>query len=545
MGLIALLLACEPGSADDKCEAPCAGHTATNDTGQPDSGHVDTGAAPDTGDRGDSADTGDSAGTDADGDGAFTPDDCDDAEPEVFPGALDYCDGFDQDCDGDPVGAGMCSEWASTAQLQTLYWVGEEVDESFFARPLAVFDGALMNEVTVWDHARAAWAWGVFEGLPDDTHRWSDRVAGTWAGRWGYEVQNVRPAGDFDGDGSDDLWVWTTEYGPQRSDYRLVRGPYTDWPAAGAYGDEADEAVWYETAGEPLALEMLEATAGDIDGDGFADIAQAGDRGVTLLFGREDAVGNHDVREEAWIAEDVPLYGVQHAHVGPDFGGDGAREVMLLVSNEYDVFPWLDGSELRGAAGMPRTTTQRTVAVAHGYAAMLSSPPADVGDLDGDGAGDVMLGIGDDSENEPTCLAWVSGGALPTAAWIEDATLAKACWYGNDSSQAYPGRGDIDTDGVLDPWFYAFDGEIYYETGFSNGICPFGTSRLELGGTVDASAVSPCYDGIGISVPDQDGDGLADYWGLDEDWLDADTESLGRSDILLGFEIPWDDPSKW
>jgi len=53
--------------------------------------------------------------TDADGDGvSFGPgcllpgNDCDDAEPAAFPGNPEVCDGLDNDCDGEIDGQGIC-----------------------------------------------------------------------------------------------------------------------------------------------------------------------------------------------------------------------------------------------------------------------------------------------------------------------------------------------------------------------------------------------------------------------------------------------------
>ena len=37
---------------------------------------------------------------DADGDGSTADVDCDDADPEIAPGADERCDGVDEDCDG-------------------------------------------------------------------------------------------------------------------------------------------------------------------------------------------------------------------------------------------------------------------------------------------------------------------------------------------------------------------------------------------------------------------------------------------------------------
>ena len=66
---------------------------------------TDTGEGRDTGldtsdDTGEPPDTDDTAPADADGDGRPLSEDCDDDDPDVFPGAVEARDGRDQDCDG-------------------------------------------------------------------------------------------------------------------------------------------------------------------------------------------------------------------------------------------------------------------------------------------------------------------------------------------------------------------------------------------------------------------------------------------------------------
>ena len=80
--VLVLAIACGDKTTDD---APTDGATTPP---------ADTGPDDDGGDDG-------TTDPDADGDGSPASEDCDDANPDVYPFADEYCDGVDNDCDGD------------------------------------------------------------------------------------------------------------------------------------------------------------------------------------------------------------------------------------------------------------------------------------------------------------------------------------------------------------------------------------------------------------------------------------------------------------
>ncbi len=102
---------------------------------------------------------------DADGDGAVAADDCDDADPGVYPGAPEVCDGVDQDCDG-IVDDGVPSDGAGCADPGWPTW-GEAVDTVQIV--LATADAAYAGSDDPLRFCLGAWCKAL--GIPD----WDDR----------------------------------------------------------------------------------------------------------------------------------------------------------------------------------------------------------------------------------------------------------------------------------------------------------------------------------------------------------------------------------
>lgn len=230
--------------------------------------------APDTADSGDTADSVDTGPMDADGDGYFGAEDCDDADPDVYPGAPDWCDAQDQDCDGDPVGAGMCGEVGDLGAVAATEWWGPPQVVILIPTTWSTSVGDLVGGVTyrrdddgtVRGGGQIAFSAGGEGELAEDAlHRWPQD--------FDYALYSLVNIGDFDGDGWDDLASEGGDNGGfQVGAVYLLSGDADTWTGSEeGYLQQTSMAWWrQETSGDDFGAWV--AGGGDVNDDGLADV---------------------------------------------------------------------------------------------------------------------------------------------------------------------------------------------------------------------------------------------------------------------------------
>jgi hypothetical protein len=357
----------------------------------------------------------------------------------------------------------------------------------------------------------------LFLGGPDGlatTAAWRvDGTAGQHVGR------SVASAGDVDGDGFDDVLVGA----PGAAFPAPIAGRVWLYfgSAAGLASQPDRELVDIAQAGSLFGI--CARSAGDVNGDGFADIvvgatnrSGATENGGTafLYLGSPAGPGS----SPSWTAESD----TQHAAFGLSLGtagdvnGDGYDDVVV------GAYAWAIWSG-------PFSTSFGRAYVFHGSAAGLSPTPALVltggvaddygysvgaaGDVNGDGYDDVIIGAPERAalfaDQGAAMVHYGSAAGLsPTAAW----TI-----LGSNGTQllgsSVAGAGDVNGDGYADvivgvPWFPGFPrtpefvGRAMVFTGSANGlsIAPAWstTGRVEFGNLGRAVAAAGDTDGDGF-----------------------------------------------
>ncbi|MFN0151940.1 MAG: FG-GAP-like repeat-containing protein [bacterium] len=325
---------------------------------------------------------------------------------------------------------------------------------------------------------------------------------------------SVSWAGDVNADGFADVIIGARGYTNGET------GEGAAFVYTGSDTGLAATAAWmFESDSSSAGLGHSVATAGDVDADGFADIVigawqftngEAAE-GRALLF-RGGASGPAPL--PAWFAEsnqDGAGLGVSVATAG-DVNGDGFADVIVGASafdnpeiNEGIVFVYY------GSASGPSLVPDWS-AEGNQPAAALGGSVATAGDVNGDGFADVIVGArefdnGQLDEGRASIYFGSRAGLGTVAAWVAETNQGSSS-FGCCVASA----GDMNGDGYGDVLVGAerFDnpeineGRAYLFNGRGSGVLSAATSVLN--GNQAGAAFGHSVDGAG----DVNGDGYSD-----------------------------------
>ena len=344
-------------------------------------------------------------------------------------------------------------------------------------------------------------------------------------------------AGDVNGDGYDDVLIGASFYdaGQQDEGRAFVffgspagLSPTPNWTAEGD-SVEAHYGGWANTAG-------------DVNGDGYADIVV----GAQWYTGGEHQEGKAYVYHGSpsgpsatadWATEGNQVgarYGRSVSTAG-DVNGDGYADVIVSA------FVYDSGQTDEGKVwvfhGSPSglSTTANWTAESNQTSSRFGRTVSSAGDVNGDGYADVIIGAywyknGQDNEGRVYVYHGSPSGLRRTPAWTvesnqEDAELGRA------SNTA----GDVNGDGYADVIVGAYrydvagqdEGKVWLYHGSAAGL------STTPAWTAEGDQADALFGHSASTAGDVNGDGYADVI-VSADWYDAGQENEGRVYLYYG-----------
>jgi hypothetical protein len=302
----------------------------------------------------------------------------------------------------------------------------------------------------------------------------------------------VASAGDVNGDGYDDLAV---------SAYDSTTYVGTTMVYLGGASGPATTAAWMHSL-----YDSAVASAGDVNGDGYADLIVGdplgGIGGQAMVFlGSASGLA----ATPAWTQNGASMnsFGASVASAG-DINADGFADVVVGVPNYFTS----NGAAyvyLGGAAGLATTAAWMQIGPASSFYGQVV---AGAGDVNGDGYSDVVIGVpwggGPTQPGAANVYLGSAAGLGVAIAWTQSGT-ATAAYFGGSVASA----GDVNGDGYGDlvvgaqGAFLGSPGSAYTYLGSSTGLASIAVwSHNAPGATRYGIAVA----GAG----DVDGDGFGD-----------------------------------
>jgi len=380
--------------------------------------------------------------------------DCDDSSAVVHPGASEVCDdGVVNDCLADPEAAArQCNTlWPDHLDEAPLRWTSTAVhpdmaDALHLGGDLngdGIHDLALYQNPLGIHEEGVAMAWVVFGGdlNPGPINERAGAVilgGGDDAERIGGWAPLILGVEDVHGDGYDDLVLGNDVAAFEfLGTLRVFAGPLVGTHTA------SDATLVFPVETSDLSQGM--AVPGDINDDGTVDLLLAGS--LTLAAVPANSTGNDswwDLKTSLWWC-DAFRHGPPSIADAGDTNGDGVADIVIGVSRDGD------GGALFRILGSPALNGEHDLGPSADGAPWgqagekLGIETQGVGDVNGDGLADVLVGAPSDEAEGSVYLVLGRNGGLAQI----DAT-----WRG-DHPTASIGRhlatlDDVDGDGVAD-----------------------------------------------------------------------------------------------